>query len=522
MGLEISEHLGMQKSESRCASELLSGLFCAATKNVARYFRGVGIVVPRESRKSIGSPAGRFRKPITLPSRGRRISVIPRTFRCATCSQRRRLRRRLLAGHHGTSSSSSVCVLPGMWTGGIRTVSRMRIDSISLMPPTPCRNAPRSPLTWTRPAACAPLPWKVPPLPRRRDLLGQAPPAHAYEFGPVAGRSLATDVCFRRSNRHGDANKAFMDCVEGGGCEVNRKSPGLRKAEDCPPGSHVVGVPQQGEAAWTGETNGHWKVASFAALQDMSAAERPGYTEFHVVSEREDANPDATHFTVGVMVNGVPLHMDGKPPFLDRHSLGQGSRVHVTFAVENLGFNGGPAGDGQEQIDLELRFFDGNLPLKTVRLLRRYVAYRHARSQLTADGAVSGEAFEWSGYYRPAHEASFEVMLEHGTTADWMKFRRAELDGRGLTVLGHPLHRRHPPWTARELTHRHDRRSAVAHRAGEIPFLTFRGKCHLPLAADTAGSRRYPSGAILHLRVSRETFSDLHDRGRQVADCRDI
>ena len=68
--------------------------------------------------------------------------------------------------------------------------------------------------------------------------------------------------------------------------------------------------------------------------------------------------------------------MDSLPPHLERIPFDEKGGVHLTFALENLGFNGG--NDGFETVDVELRFYSGKRTLRTVRLERQYVSYRHA------------------------------------------------------------------------------------------------------------------------------------------------
>lgn len=335
----------------------------------------------------------------------------------------------------------------------------------------------------------------------------------------MLGDSPLTDLCFRRSRSAGERNSLFLRCKEGQLCDPDVQEPGLAVICGKEDRSNLVLV--QGGAEWSSQA--HWNVPSLETLDAYPEATRPAYTEFIIKSEPLLSLDDAIQFGFGVKVNGVPLFMDGLPPFADRRSFSRGGRIHLAFAIENLGFNGGIEGDGRELIQVEIRFYDGNQQqVASIPLERRYVSYRHAPLENVPD-PVTGEQLSWSGIYRPtASKANYEVMLETASTADWIKTQRANLDSAqksiaGSSVIGvvrpgrleNPrmgliIGLREPTGQVRSLFPREQAIEICRWIQREPDFTTLQRE-----------------GAYI-FEFPHETFSDQYDRGRRHAFCRDV
>ena len=101
---------------------------------------------------------------------------------------------------------------------------------------------------------------------------------------------------------------------------------------------------------------------SLATLTRQTDEVRSGYTEFTIDFSPLSNVAGVTHLSYAVSVNGVSIHMDGLTPHLERIPFDAKGGVHLTFALENLGFNGG--NDGFETVDVELRFYNGKRALE--------------------------------------------------------------------------------------------------------------------------------------------------------------
>ena len=227
----------------------------------------------------------------------------------------------------------------------------------------------------------------------------------------------------------------------------------------------------------------------------------------------------ATHLSFAVVVNDVPVYMDGSVPHVVRLPFSSQGGVNLTFALENLGFTGGT--DGYEKIDVEIRFYRGRDVIRIAHLTRNYVSYRHAARERVRD-ANSGELFNWHGYYRPAVvQASYEVMLEHGE-ADWIKDRRLQLDlgrkrYRGSAVIGviRP---------GREENERTGMIIGLALASGQVQSLFSREEANA-LCRWITTSQGFDDlqreGAYIFEFPAR-AFTEFKDRGRKVAFCQQL
>jgi hypothetical protein len=133
-----------------------------------------------------------------------------------------------------------------------------------------------------------------------------------------------------------------------------------------------------------------------------------------------------------------------------------------------------------------------------------------------------GGTFTWRGYYRPAKvQASYEVMLEHGG-ADWIRERRLALDASTKSYQGLPVvgvirpGRKENPRTGLII--------GLRLANGQIRSLFSRDEadaiCHWVVnGPGFDGLQR--KGAYI-FQFPPETFTELRDRGRRIARCRDI
>jgi pimeloyl-ACP methyl ester carboxylesterase len=233
-----------------------------------------------------------------------------------------------------------------------------------------------------------------------------------------------TTVCFKHSNIRRSERFAFIHCAEHSGCVPDRDTPGL--AETCSTmGWRWPALVSPAHAQEAVSKKGHWIAPSLATLMDLPAGQRPGYAEFSVRSGPISGAEGATHFSFALTVNAVPIYFDGVPPHGELEPFNGTDGVRLTFGVENLGFTGGE--DGHERLELELRYWKGKELLKSARLNRTYVSYRHAALEKVPD-PNSGDLYEWKGYYRPAKiQNRYEIMLAVG--ADVLQ-QRTELDRR--------------------------------------------------------------------------------------------
>jgi putative serine esterase DUF676 len=245
------------------------------------------------------------------------------------------------------------------------------------------------------------------------------------------------DLCFRRSVTRTAERSAFLRCTHPGDCQPDAQAPGL--AEPCmktgwrwPELVTTAHAQEQREAA------PFWAAPSLATLISLPADHRPGYAEFTVRSSAIAGITGANGVSFQLAVNGVPIYFDGVPPHTEVLPFNSADGVRLTFGVENLGFTGG--GDGYERLELEVRYWKDQTMLKEAKLRRTYVSYRHARPERIVE--VSGDTYEWAGYYRPAKvQNRYEVIVAVAQKAENIARLKREFDARkskydGKLVLG--------------------------------------------------------------------------------------
>ena len=292
----------------------------------------------------------------------------------------------------------------------------------------------------------------------------------------VSAAPAYTDACFRRSRINAQATRALLLCEEGHRCEIDNEIPGI--AEAC---SDIIKVRAPVET----ETQ-HWVVPSLSTLERQSDAVRPGYAEFTIESEPLPGLADATELSFAVRSNGVPIYMDGLAHHLDRVPFNGKGGVHLTFALENLGFTGGT--DGYEQIEVELRYYAGKAVIKTallkarLRLLPPYpLAVRHG-CQLGRELSVAGALSAGEG----------SSQLRGGGGAWQVRFdqRAPSVVQRGRKNLqGAACRRRHSSPAQRQPDRWVYRRIEAADRADQIALFQERSRRNLSVGDERRRSR---------------------------------
>ncbi|MEQ8823638.1 MAG: hypothetical protein RIC14_04615 [Filomicrobium sp.] len=321
--------------------------------------------------------------------------------------------------------------------------------------------------------------------------------------------SKYTDACFRRSRINHQAKRAVLTCEEGHRCDVDTQTPGI--AERCE-GPIKVHMPALQETQ-------HWVVPSLSTLERQSDQVRSGYAEFTVDSKHVSEIESATEISFAVSSNGVPIYMDGLEHHLERLPFDGRSPVHLTFALENLGFTGGI--DGYEQIEVDIRFYSGKSVLKSARLKLEYVSYRHSPAR-TAQDAESSDKYVWSARYWPAKiRASNEVVIEYGPL-DWVKKRRTLFDASGRLYKGQPVVGVIRP--ARKDNPVSGYIVGLKLATGQIKSLFTKKEADAICRWVTAGANfdeMQRDGAYI-FQFPPEAFTARLDKGKRVAYCQDI
>jgi hypothetical protein len=334
----------------------------------------------------------------------------------------------------------------------------------------------------------------------------------------MAGETCATDVCFRRSRRNATLKFAQFKCVAGSKCLIPEAVSGVAEAcEDKERTPIMTALP-------TRDQQDYWASPSLETLETTPPARRPGYTEFYIVSDPLTNIPDRASVGVAVSVNGRDVRFDGLAPFFQRQTVTKGSRLYLTFPIENLGFRGGSEGktDGYENIEVRIRFFDGDTALGTATLQRRYVAYRHGAVSRETD-SETGETFSWRAIYRPATSGhNFEVMLEHGAEMEWMAGRRTAVDELGKVYDGKPVIGVLRP--GRSENRRIGMILGLVQETGQVRSLFAKEEaeklCRWVREQPEFGELQKKFSYIFEFPV--ESFDDTQDRGRRVAYCPDV
>ena len=520
VGRELYEHLSMLESGARCASNTLSlvTVVCAVGQRIASYVGG-GPIVPRKSAVVYWPETAKLvpqsdHLTIAQPSDPghpshlalRQLIHVTNQAATAPCVPPRNLRltfniqedAQVSVGRNLDQQAASFDLFQLNTDDGslVRPALPLSFDTLSQLyrlrlaePPFPCENE----RFWGK-------------LIRRIQTSQQ-----------TDLKRSATDICFRRARRKPTPAVVVFKCIEGENCAIPRHKRGLADVCRAQDRDGVMLAMAPGERSVV-----HWNGPSLTTLERTPAQVRPGYTEFHVVSDVLTYMSSATSFGYGVYVNGVPVHIDGNPPFFAKQPISKGARVHLTFPIENLGFRGGNKGDGYEDVELQIRFYEDKDPIGTAKLQRRYVAYRHAPVETGTD-PETGEKFSWRAIYRPAESGqNFEVMLEHGPSPEWMKERRAAFDQLRKTYRGQETVGVLRP--GRRENRRVGMIVGLAKENGQVQSLFSRKRANELcrwVIRQSEFSELQQIGAYI-FEFPKETFDDKRDRGRRVAYCQDV
>lgn len=258
-----------------------------------------------------------------------------------------------------------------------------------------------------------------------------------------AGGSLESpsEVCFIRSQKAPThiPDYALLSCKEYGPCEAHRADPGL--AIPCKDKrAHDVQVPLGASVAFAQrpppaeEDTPFWTAPSLETLEEMTPADRVGYTKFNLTSSHLPELNSAKYYTYLIKVNGIPIYVDALHPNKLREHFDNAAGVNLAFGLENLIFSG--KANGVEHIDLILEFFDAESQLlQRIPLSWKYSALRDAQGKeiTTANGAI----FNWSGtYVAPAKQNKFEVFVFSTKDAKEADRRKRDLDESALKFGG--------------------------------------------------------------------------------------
>ncbi|MBA4172090.1 MAG: hypothetical protein C0511_05415 [Hyphomicrobium sp.] len=437
VGRELYEHLGMLESAARCAANSLSivGVACAAKQRLYSIVEG-GPVVPEDSavvywpslKRQIpqsdhfsisrptdaGHPSHQALRELVDATQQAAINpcMPPQDFGVAFQIQGQETTCGALGPSNDTSPKFELLQLNTNDGKPLRSPLDVQFDPL---------------------VGVYRLPISGPPFPCANELFWGKLVHKVRSSRRMTVEPCATDLCFRRSKQNATSKFAQFKCVAGNKCLLPDASPGV--AEVCQETDLtpiMVALPKPGK-------QDYWISPSLETLENTPAAQKPGYTEFFVVSEPLTQIPDQVSVGFAVQVNGKQVRFDGMPPYFQRQTVTKGSRLHITFPIENLGFRGGNNGSGFEDIKVQIRFFSGDTIVGTATLQRPYIAYRHGAVVRTTD-IGTGETFSWRAIYRPATSGeNFEVMIEHGADAAWMNARREVFDRLEKRIEGAPV-----------------------------------------------------------------------------------
>jgi len=518
VGRELYEHLSPAESAARCTSNSLSifGLLCAVRQNVAGWINQAR-VVSRDSAVVYWPETQR------LIAQSDHSTIAQPTDHS---HQTHLALRELIGAVH--QAEVSQCKPPPGFSLALKMADQHQSCQIRMMPGMPSKfellqldvgdarpTRRKLPLTFDPIAKVYRLNLSEQPFPCINDVFwGKILPA--IQSTHLTGtHNCLTDICFRRSRRTNETSFAFLRCIKGDKCIVPARNAGL--ADSCRETDRsliMVGDKNKRARATI------WASPSLNTLENMPASVRPGYTEFHVISDPITHLLDVTNFGFGVYVNGQEVRFDNLPPFFARVPLSPGSRVHLTFPIENLGFRGG-RGDGYEDVQLAIKFFRRELEIETAVLRRPYVAYRHGET-IRKTNNETGETFSWRAIYRPSTSGQdFEVMLEHGSSAAWMNDRRSQLDALEKSFRGQPVTGVIRP--GREENRRIGMIIGLVQYNGQVRSLFTKDEAEdiCRWVVKQQDFNRLQTQLSYIFEFPRETFDNINDRGRRISYCRD-
>lgn len=520
VGRELYEHLGMLEARARCASNTLSltGVACAAKRRIANLVDG-GPVVARDSAVVYWPETARL-----VPQSDHSTIAHPTDVGHPTHQALREL----------FGATRDAAVAPCKPPQNFRITFKMKTESHKCLDPDIVLSTPTFELMHLDIGDGAPLrpvmPLTFDPVTKAHRLRIDEPPFPCTDevfWGKLvpsvqtsrrtSSELCSTDICFRRSRNAQAAKFALFNCVPGDKCHLPDMGKGVAdgcRDKDRTPIMALEVRERRDDADWTSP--------SLETLERMPRQDRPGYTEFYITSEPITHHQEATSFGFAVYVNEELVRFDGLMPFFEKRPIGKGSRIHLTFPIENLGFRGGKDGEGYEDIKVAIKFFNGERSIGTATLRRRYVAYRHATAIQEAD-PETGVRFSWRAIYRPAASGrNFEVVLEHGGSIQWMRDRRITIDQLGKRFDDQPVIGVLRP--GRVENNRIGMILGLVQKTGQVQALHTREEA----AQICRWIREQPDLNTLQKKFSYifefplETFDETQDRGRRVVFCPEV
>lgn len=248
--------------------------------------------------------------------------------------------------------------------------------------------------------------------------------------------SPITDLCFKRNPKPPGNNaplEVWMDCSEGERCSISREDPGWAGicSEDSDWRARIRLVPVVYADAPKAQPG--WKVPSLETLRKMPDRERVGYTEFSIESRQLGGLREADSFQYLIKVNGSPVYVDGWAPEDMLKTFDAARGFTFSFGLENLNFSG--ADNGCENLEVELRFRQGQRVVKKAVISRKYAALRDAVQEEVK--AEDGTTFIWGGkYVKPKNEDRTELFVLSTPDLQEAKAVKARIDAAKLSYDG--------------------------------------------------------------------------------------
>jgi hypothetical protein len=240
-----------------------------------------------------------------------------------------------------------------------------------------------------------------------------------------------TTACFTRApNVTVPRLAAKLECEEGGRCTIAKDDAGqVRACGDRPTSlrSWPFDLSPAGRAyAEDAKPPETWIVPSLETLRRRHVGpDAPAYTEITLSSGPLPALAQAKQVSVDIKVNGRAALIDGLPADASAVAFDASAGLNLQIGLENLEFSG--AQRGFEQVDLTLRFLDGKMLVREVKLPLHYVALRDK-----PDAAPVGDpdlGVRWSAKYVPGPSADrYQILLLSSTSAEEIERAKQRFD----------------------------------------------------------------------------------------------
>jgi hypothetical protein len=238
---------------------------------------------------------------------------------------------------------------------------------------------------------------------------------------------------------------AWLQCQEGGQCEVDRDDPGWVGPCKSPSAVDRPGWVARAHAQAGAPQEPGWVVPSLQTLRKIAGTKDGiGYTEFTLRTDPIPGLGNADGVTYAIRVNGNPVYIDGWPEEAWRVPFDAAQGLRLEFSLANLDFSGHD--QGREDIDIALKFAKGKQVLRTEKVRLAYVALRPACGQTVK--SADGLTVYWQANYIGAQPGDrwqiFVASPPDGRAAQALKNKidgaRLRLDGQEMVgVIRPPL-----------------------------------------------------------------------------------